>query len=238
MVSLVCLCATASRRAFRALRAVLRGAGFDVHLTCTAEEAIDRAVLSTPEPRSSRCCCPMATAWMCRQITAWGSPALIVLSAVDDGDQKVLALEAGADEYVLKPFAPRELVARLQAILRRATRGGDETVLECGDVRIELVARVVRSQGREVRLRPIEFRLLQALLRIADGSSPHIHTYPGAGYLFEGRNGKLSTPRARRVPLSEPQVVVALDNPEYPRSDVDKVPAPRRISDVGYRPAA
>jgi two-component system, OmpR family, KDP operon response regulator KdpE len=93
-----------------------------------------------------------------------GLPALIVLSAVDDEEQKVLALEAGADDYVLKPFAPRELIARLRAVLRRANPSSDRPILEFRAMHIDLAARVVRGPGKEVRLTPTECRLLEALL--------------------------------------------------------------------------
>ena len=152
-------------QSLRAVKVVLRAAGFDVQATRTAEEALDHAALRTPDAAIVEMLLPDGNGvHLCRQLTAWGAPALIVLSAVDDEEQKVLALDAGADDYVLKPFAPRELVARLSAILRRARLGGGQTDLECGDVRIDLAARVARSQGMEVRLTPIEFRLLQAFL--------------------------------------------------------------------------
>ena len=79
-------------------------------------------------------------------------------------EQKVRALEAGADDYVTKPFSPRELVARLHAALRRAAPGGDEPTLRAGEIELDLVARAVRRGGEEVHLTPIEFRLLKALM--------------------------------------------------------------------------
>ena len=90
---------------------------------------------------------------------------ILVLSAVGDEDHKVRALEAGADDYVTKPFSPRELVARLQAILRRAAPRDDEPVIEADGLQIDLAARVVRRGGEEVHLTPIEFDLLRVLVR-------------------------------------------------------------------------
>ena len=75
------------------------------------------------------------------------------------------ALEAGADDYVTKPFGPRELVARLQAALRRAGTTPDEPVLRADGLEIDLAARVVRVDGEEVHLTPIEFDLLRTLAR-------------------------------------------------------------------------
>jgi two-component system, OmpR family, KDP operon response regulator KdpE len=91
---------------------------------------------------------------------------IIVPSAIGDEEEKVRALEAGADDYVVKPFAPRELVARLQANLRRA--GDDdpgEPAIEADGLEIDLAARTVRRDGAEIHLTPIEFGLLRTLAR-------------------------------------------------------------------------
>jgi two-component system KDP operon response regulator KdpE len=88
-----------------------------------------------------------------------------VLSAVGDEDHKVRALEAGADDYVTKPFSPRELVARLRAILRRAAPAPGEPVIAAGGLEVDLSARIVRLDGAEVHLTPTEFDLLRTLVR-------------------------------------------------------------------------
>ncbi len=90
---------------------------------------------------------------------------ILVLSAVGDEDQKVRALEAGADDYVTKPFGPRELVARLRAILRRAAPAPGEPVIRADGLEVDLGARVVRRDGAEIHLTPIEFELLRTLVR-------------------------------------------------------------------------
>jgi two-component system KDP operon response regulator KdpE len=149
----------------RALRVVLRGAGFDVHATQTAEDALDHAALRAPDVAIVEMMLPDGNGVdLCRQLRAWGSAALVVLSAVDDEEQKVRALDAGADDYLLKPFGPRELVARLNAILRRAGAGGGHPRLGSDGFEIDLAARVLWSHGEEIHLTPIEFRLLHALL--------------------------------------------------------------------------
>jgi two-component system KDP operon response regulator KdpE len=88
---------------------------------------------------------------------------ILVLSAVGEEDEKVRALEAGADDYVTKPFGPRELVARLQAALRRAEPGASEPVISADGLEIDLAAHTVRVDGEEVHLTPIEFNLLRTL---------------------------------------------------------------------------
>ena len=90
---------------------------------------------------------------------------ILVLSAVGEEDAKVEALEAGADDYVTKPFGPRELVARLGAALRRVGDAPGEPAIEVDGLRVDLNARVVRRDGEEVHLTPIEFDLLRALVR-------------------------------------------------------------------------
>ncbi len=84
------------------------------------------------------------------------------LSGIDD---RVDGLEAGGDDYLVKPFAFEELMARLTALARRPTLGSSPTVLKAGDLEMDLVARTVRRGGEEIDLQPREFRLLEFLLR-------------------------------------------------------------------------
>ena len=102
---------------------------------------------------------------VCRELRAWSRMPILVLSAIGDEDQKVAALEAGADDYVTKPFGPRELVARLHAVLRRAGAAVDEPTIAVDGLEIDLAARVVRRDGAEVHLTPIEYDLLRTLAR-------------------------------------------------------------------------
>jgi two-component system, OmpR family, KDP operon response regulator KdpE len=91
--------------------------------------------------------------------------AVILLSAVCAEEVQVRAFEAGADDYVTKPFRPRELVARLLANLRRAEPAGEEPYVELDGLDIDLAARAVRRDGDEVHLTPIEFKLLRVLIQ-------------------------------------------------------------------------
>ena len=92
-----------------------------------------------------------------RRLREWSGLPILVLSAVGEEEQKVRALEAGADDYVTKPFSPRELVARLRAALRRAAPGGDEPVVRAGAIELDLAAHAVRVGGDAVHLTPIEY---------------------------------------------------------------------------------
>jgi two-component system KDP operon response regulator KdpE len=150
----------------RALRVILREAGFEVVEAATAEEALDRAAVRPPQAAIVDLVLPDGDGIeVTRRLREWSEMPILVLSAIGDEDQKVRALEAGADDYVTKPFGPRELVARLQAALRRAGGGPDEPAVTVRALTVDLAARVVRVEGAEVHLTPIEFDLLRTLVR-------------------------------------------------------------------------
>ncbi len=150
----------------RALRIVLRDAGFEPVATATAAEALDAAALRPPRAAIIDLVLPDGSGIeVCRRLREWSEMPILVLSAVGEEDQKVLALEAGADDYLTKPFSPRELIARLRAVLRRAGEGADEPTVVAGELEIDFASRVVRRAGEEVHLTPIEHDLLRALVR-------------------------------------------------------------------------
>ena len=150
----------------RALRVVLREAGFTVEATATAQEALDAAAVRPPDAAVIDLMLPDGSGIdVCRELRSWSRMPILVLSAVGEEDQKVAALEAGADDYVTKPFGPRELVARLHAVMRRAGDNGDEPVIAADGLEIDLAARTVRRDGEEVHLTPIEYDLLRTLAR-------------------------------------------------------------------------
>jgi two-component system KDP operon response regulator KdpE len=149
----------------RALRVTLRDAGFDVLPAATAAEALDVAALHAPDAAILDLVLPDGDGIdIARQLREWGALPILVLSAVGDEDAKVRALEAGADDYVTKPFSPRELVARLRAVLRRARPVAEEPVLRAGEIELDRPAHAVRNGGVDVHLTPIEYRLLTALM--------------------------------------------------------------------------
>lgn len=150
----------------RALKVVLRDAGFEVTAAATAQEALDAASVRPPDAAIIDLVLPDGDGVeVCKQLRSWSEMPIIVLSAVDDEEQKVRALEAGADDYVTKPFGPRELVARLSAALRRAGASADEPVIEADGLSLDLAARIVKRDGEEVHLTPIEYDLLRTLAR-------------------------------------------------------------------------
>jgi two-component system, OmpR family, KDP operon response regulator KdpE len=150
----------------RALKVVLRDAGFEVAAVATAKEALDTAAIRPPDAAIIDLMLPDGSGVeVCRQLRSWSDMPIVVLSAIGDEDQKVEALEAGADDYVTKPFGPRELVARLNAVLRRAGEAMDEPAVTVDGLQVDLAARVVKRNGEEVHLTPIEYDLLRVLLR-------------------------------------------------------------------------
>ena len=92
---------------------------------------------------------------------------VIVLSARDAVDDRIRGLQAGGDDYMTKPFSFSELVARITALMRRATGGVESTVLSCADLRLDLRRRKVRRGDTEIDLQPLEFSLLEYLVRNA-----------------------------------------------------------------------
>ena len=150
----------------RALKVVLREAGFDAFAAETAAEALDAAAVRPPEAAIVDLVLPDGDGIdLTRRLREWSEMPILVLSAVGEESQKVRALEAGADDYVTKPFGTRELIARLHAALRRAGRADEEPTIVVDGLEIDLAARVVRVGGEPVHLTPIEFDLLRALAR-------------------------------------------------------------------------
>ena len=150
----------------RALKVVLREAGFEGVAAESASEALDLAAVRPPEAAIVDLVLPDSDGVeVTRRLREWSDMPILVLSAVGDEEQKVRALEAGADDYITKPFGTRELVARLQAALRRAGRSEEEPSVAVEGLEVDLSARVVRRDGEPVHLTPIEFDLLRSLVR-------------------------------------------------------------------------
>jgi len=150
----------------RALTVILRDAGYEAVPASTGEEALDRAAVKPPEAAILDLMLPdVDGVELTRRLREWSQMPILVLSAVGEEDRKVEALAAGADDYVTKPFGPRELVARLEALLRRAQPQGAEPTIVAEGIEIDLAGRTVRRDGEPVHLTPTEFGLLRELAR-------------------------------------------------------------------------
>jgi two-component system KDP operon response regulator KdpE len=206
----------------RALKVILRDAGFVVEATATAQEALDVAAVRPPDAAIIDLMLPDGNGIeVCRELRSWSDMPILVLSAIGEEDQKVAALEAGADDYVTKPFGPRELIARLNAVLRRASGAIDEPAVTVDGLEVDFAARTVRRDSQDVHLTPIEYDLLRVLLRNRGRLMTHralLTEVWGPGYADDTR--VLRTHVANLRHKIEPP-----DGPRYIRTD----------SGVGYR---
>lgn len=151
----------------RALDINLRVHGWDVTVVHTGAEALDAASSARPDVIVLDLGLPDLPGFdVIAGIRGWSTVPIVVLSARQLGDDKVEALDAGADDYVTKPFAMNELLARLRAAVRRNQPGdAAEAVVEAGELVIDLARRTVTRSGSEVRLSPTEWGMLEVLVR-------------------------------------------------------------------------
>jgi two-component system, OmpR family, KDP operon response regulator KdpE len=147
----------------RALSTNLRGAGYDVDTAATAAAALAAAPLRPPDAVILDLLLPDGSGRdVCRELRTWTQAPIILVSAVGDDDEKIAALDAGADDYVTKPFAIGELLARLRAVLRRSG-SPEQPVVEVGPIRVDLEKSSVTLDGELVHLTPHEFKILRLL---------------------------------------------------------------------------
>jgi two-component system KDP operon response regulator KdpE len=148
------------------LTLVLSEAGFEVMPAATGREALERAAARPPDAAIIDVLLPDHDGTeVCRRLREWSRMPILMLSAVDDERKKVRALQRGADDYVTKPFAPAELIARLEAVLRRTDQSTDDPTVVIDGLEVDLARRNVRVEGREVRLTPIEYDLLRVFVQ-------------------------------------------------------------------------
>jgi two-component system, OmpR family, KDP operon response regulator KdpE len=144
-----------------ALETTLRGAGYDVEASASGEDALVKASLRPPEAVLLDLVLPgKSGVEVTRELREWSDAPVLILSVVGEEQEKVAALDAGADDYVTKPFGMDELLARLRATLRRATEE-PEPLIAIGELEIDLDKRSVRRNGELIQLTPHEFGLLR-----------------------------------------------------------------------------
>jgi two-component system KDP operon response regulator KdpE len=149
----------------RALETILAGAGYEVDTAATGKDALARAALRPPDAIILDLVLPdQSGVDVCRELRTWTQAPILVISIVGDEEDKVQALDSGADDYVTKPFSVDELLARLRAALRRAAPPAGP-VLEVGELRIDVDDRSVLEGERPVRLTPQEFKVLALFAR-------------------------------------------------------------------------
>jgi len=150
----------------RALGINLRARGYDVDLAPDGERALDVAARHHPDVVVLDLGLPgIDGVDVIRGLRGWSQVPIVVLSVRDAEGDKVAALDAGADDYVTKPFGMDELLARLRAALRRTMPAEEEALVDTADFTIDLAAKKVRRDGEEVRLTPTEWHLVEVLVR-------------------------------------------------------------------------
>ena len=149
----------------RVLRAALSSAGYTIYEAGTGEEALESIRTSTPDAILLDVNMPgMGGLEACREIRRSLDVPILMLTVRNAERDKVLALDAGADDYVVKPFGMQELLARIRAALRRGVLQGKETSFTAKDFSMNFEARLVTVRGHEVHLTPKEFELLRHLV--------------------------------------------------------------------------
>jgi len=155
----------------RFLRAGLEGQGYTLIEAASGEEAVTQAAMRVPDLMLLDLGLPDTDGFeVVRRVREWSSMPIVVISARGQEGDKIRALDAGADDYVTKPFAMGELLARIRVALRHRARGAspaEDGVIDVGDLKLDLARRRVTVRGVEVRLTPIEYRLLATLARHA-----------------------------------------------------------------------
>jgi two-component system KDP operon response regulator KdpE len=147
----------------RALELKLHGAGYTVDVAATAAEALAQAAMRPPDAVILDLLLPDGNGTrVCRELRQWTDVPIVVLSAVGEEKEKIAALDAGADDYLTKPFSSDELLARLRAVVRRSGPPGD-AVIEIGALRVDREKQAVSMNGTPVSLTPTEYDLLRLL---------------------------------------------------------------------------
>ena len=148
-------------------------AGYDVSTAPSGTEAIKSLEAAWPALMVVDLMMPGMDGFeLCRRVKQLADLPIIVLSAVDDSEAKVSALELYAEDYVTKPFDPDELIARIQRVLRRASIGSPQISLEQGDIEVDLATRRITTPTGSHQLTPTEARLLQVLAASVDRVVP------------------------------------------------------------------
>ena len=208
---------------------VLTAGNGETALDVLAREAVDLVLLDLGLPG-------MDGQEVIRRVRSWSDVPIIVLSVREGQDEKVRALDSGADDYVTKPFGMAELLARMRAVRRRAEpEEGRPAVLRFGDLEVDLARRLVRLRGEVVHLTPTEHRLLEAMATNPGKLLTHrwlLQRVWGPGYATEAQYLRVFV-RQLRAKLGDdparPRFVVTEPGLGYRwKPDPDPAPAPAR----------
>lgn len=197
----------------RFLRTSLTAHGYDVYEAATGEDAILQTINSRPDLIILDLGLPgIDGIEVTRRIREWAQTPIIILSVQNQDSDKIEALDAGADDYLTKPFSVGELTARLRVAMRHMRQEEPELIFVSGQLRVDLTARVVTCDGTEVQLTPTEYDLLKLLIRYAGRVLTHqqmLKEVRGAGFQTETHLLRVHMSNLRRKIEADPS------NPQY-----------------------
>ena len=173
----------------RFLRTSLSAQGYEVHVAAKGEDAVLRAANIQPDLIILDLGLPDTNGIeVTKRIREWAKTPIVILSVQDQDTEKIAALDAGADDYLTKPFSVGELMARLRVAMRHAYHPDPEPIFETNGLRVDLVARRVTRDGEDIQLTPTEYDILRVLVQYAGRVLTHqqlLREVRGAGYQTE-----------------------------------------------------
>ncbi len=199
----------------RFLRTSLSAQGYDVYEVATGEEAILQVVNVQPDLIILDLGLPdISGIEVTKRVREWSHTPIVILSVQDQDTDKINALDAGADDYLTKPFSVGELMARLRVAIRHAQKSGEteEPIFRTGSLTVDLAARIVTCDGAEVQLTPTEYDLLKALVQYPGRVLTHqqlLKDVRGVGYQSETHLLRVHMSNLRRKIERDPT------NPQY-----------------------
>jgi two-component system KDP operon response regulator KdpE len=197
----------------RYLRTALDAHGYDIYEAANGELAILQAINVQPDLIILDLGLPdMSGITVTRRLREWTNTPILILSVQDQEQDKIAALDAGADDYLTKPFSVGELTARMRVALRHVQHADAEPEFETGGLHVDLAARVVTLDGEELQLTPTEYDLLKVLIRYAGRVLTHqqlLRGVRGVGYETETHLLRVHMSNLRRKIEKDPA------NPQY-----------------------
>jgi two-component system KDP operon response regulator KdpE len=146
------------------VRANLEARDYTVLLAADGEEALGVIEKDLPDLIILDIMMPYLDGFeVCRRVREWSQIPIIMLSARDDEDDKVKCLDAGADDYLTKPFSLRELLSRIKAVLRRSEQDAGKPKVQCGELEVDLLQNIITMNGQIIDLTPTEYQILSYL---------------------------------------------------------------------------
>lgn len=150
----------------RLLSLSLKGSGFEIIEAANIQEAVIKSTSNIPDVVLLDLGLPDGNGIdFLKSFREWSSSPLIVISALNQEDKKIESLELGADDYLVKPFSTNELLARIRAVLRRSENVKRTHILECGELKLDLVARIITLNNNEIKVTPKEYDLLKLFIK-------------------------------------------------------------------------